>query len=136
MKKTKRKKRRMRRIGSSALLLLTLTLTGISYAGKKQKGGETYAVVGGTVFRESGLSLPGAEVAISPDPQAGQTAVKLRDSKAVSDSRGEFAFRVPVTAMRYTVKAKLKGFEPQQKSVDIEGEQRTDVTLILPVVSK
>ena len=126
----------MRRIGSSALLLLALTLTGNSYAGKKQKGSETYAVVGGTVFRESGLSLPGAEVAISPDPQPGQTAVKLRDSKAVSDSRGEFAFRVPVTAMRYTVKAKLKGFEPQQKSVDIEGEQRTDVTLILPVVSK
>lgn len=124
----------MRRIGSSVLLLLALA--GISYADKKQKGGEPYAVVAGSVFRESGLSLPGAEVAISPDPQAGQTPVKIRDSKAVSDNRGEFAFRVPVTAMRYTVKAKLKGFEPQQKSVDIEGEQRTDVTLVLPAVSK
>ena len=126
----------MRRIGSSALLLLALAFAGTSHAGKKQKGVETYAVVGGTVFRESGLSLPGAEVAISPDPQAGQTPVKLRDSKAVSDGRGEFAFRVPVTAMRYTVTAKLKGFGARQKSVDIEGEQRTDVTLILPAVSK
>ena len=88
------------------------------------------------MFRESGRALPGAEVMISPDPQTGQTPVKIRDSKAVSDNRGEFAFRVPVTAMRYTVKAKLKGFEPQQKSVDINGEQRTDVTLILPAVSK
>ena len=126
----------MRRIGSSVLLILALTFAGTSYADKKQKGAEPYAVVAGTVFRESGHSLPGAEVAISPEPQAGQTPVKLRDSKAVSDSRGEFAFRVPVTAMRYTVRAKLKGFEPQQKSVDIEGEQRTDVTLILPAVSK
>jgi len=126
----------MRRIGSSALLLLALALAGTSYAGKKQKGDEPYAVVAGTVFRESGHALPGAEVVISPDPQAGQTPVKLRDTKSVSDSRGEFAFRVPVTAMRYTVKARLKGFEPQQKPVDIEGEQRADVTLILPAVSK
>ena len=126
----------MRRIGSSALLLLALLFAGTASAEKKQKGGEPYAVVAGTVFRESGFALPGAEVAISPDPQAGQTPVKLRDSKAVSDSRGEFAFRVPTTAMRYTVTAKIKGFQPQQKSVDIEGEQRTDVTLILPAVSK
>jgi hypothetical protein len=132
----------MRRIGNSVLLflafalVLALALAGTSYAGKKPKAEEPYAVVAGTVFRESGLSLPGAEVVIAPDPQTGQTPVKLHDSKAVSDSRGEFAFRVPVTAMRYTVKAKLKGFEPQQKSVDIEGEQRTDVTLILPALSK
>ena len=88
------------------------------------------------MFRESGYALPGAEVVIVPDPQNGQTPVKIRYPKAVSDSRGEFAFRVPVTAMRYTVKASLKGFTAQQKSVDIEGEQRTDVTLILPAVSK
>jgi hypothetical protein len=135
MKRRRRRKKRMRRIGNSGLLL-ALVLAGTLHADKKQKAEEPYAVVGGTVFRESGLSLPGAEVVIVPDPQPGQTSVKLRDSKAVSDSRGEFAFRVPVTAMRYTVRAKLKGFETQQKSVDIEGEQRSDVTLILRAVSK
>lgn len=126
----------MRRIGSSVLVILALLAGGTSHAAKKKKAAEPYAVVGGTVFRESGLSLPAAEVSIAPDPQTGQTPVKIADPKTVSDNRGEFAFRVPVTAMRYTVKAKRKGFEPQQKSVDVEGEVRTDVTFILRQVSK
>jgi len=126
----------MRRTGSRLLILLAITLTATAFAEKKHKADEPYAVVGGTVFRESGLSLPGAEVVITPDPQPGQSPVKIAYPKAVSDGRGEFAFRVPVTAMRYIVRAKLKGFAPQEKSVDIEGEQRSDVTLILPAVSK
>ena len=127
----------MRRIGSSLAILLALSFAPASRGEKKrQQSTETYGLVGGTVFRESGFSLPGATVVIAPDPQPGQTAVKIHSPKAVSDSRGEFAFRVPVAAMRYTVKAEMKGFQPQQKSVDIEGEQRVDVTLILPAVSK
>jgi hypothetical protein len=126
----------MRRIGNSFLLLLAFSACVYSGAAKKQKAQEPYGVVGGTVFQNSGYALPGASVTISADPQPGQTPVKLQYPRAISDSRGEFAFRVPVTAMRYTVKAGLKGFEPQQKSVDIEGEQRIDVTLILSPVSK
>ena len=126
----------MRRIGSSVFVVLALLAGGTAHAARKRKTSEPFAVVGGTVFRESGLSLPGAEVSIAPDPQPGQTPVKIADPKAVSDNRGEFAFRVPVTAMRYTVKAKMKGFQPQQKSVDVEGEVRTDVTFTLPQVSK
>lgn len=126
----------MRRTGSSALLFLALLAAGAGAADKKPKAQESYAIVGGTVFRESGYALRGAEVTIAPDPQPGQSAVKIRNSKAVSDGRGEFAFRVPVTAMRYTVEAHMKGFEDQRKSVDIEGEQRVDVTLVLPAVSK
>ena len=128
----------MRRIGSSvaAALAIAAALTGACHAEKNHQSAGVYAVVGGTVFRESGYALPGAEVMIVPDPQPGQERVKIHEPKAISDHRGEFAFRVPLTAMRYTVKAHLKGFEPQQKSVDIEGEQRVDVTLILPAVSK
>ena len=126
----------MRRIGSNLLLVLVLALACSAYADKKRKGEEPYGVLAGTVFLESGRALAGAEVTIAPDPQPGQTAVKIRDNKAVSDHRGEFAFRVPVSAMRYTVRAQLKGFQPQQKSVDMEGEVHTDVTLILPAVSK
>lgn len=125
-----------RRIGSSIRLVLALSLASTAHADKRHKAEETYGIVGGTVFRESGYALPGAEVTITPDPQAGQAAVKIRYSKATSDARGEFAFRVPVNAMRYTVEAHMKGFESQRKSVDIEGEQRMDVTLILPTVSK
>lgn len=126
----------MRRIGSSFLLVFAVALSFAAGADKKHKGAEPYAVVGGTVFRESGYSLPGADVVLSPDPQPGQSPVKMRSLKALSDGRGEFAFRVPVSPMRYTVKAQMKGFEHREKSVDIEGEQRIDVTLTLPAVSK
>jgi hypothetical protein len=137
--KTRKKRKRMRRIGSSVLLCLLLGLPWTAYADKKHKekaDAASYAVVGGSVFRESGYALPGADVMISPDPQPGQAPVKIQNPRAMSDNRGEFAFRVPTTAMRYTVKAKAKGFEPLQKSADIEGEVRVDVTLILPAVSK
>jgi len=127
----------MRRIGSSFVLgaAIAIALTCAGYAERNHQSG-VYAVVGGTVFRESGYALPGAEVVIAPDPQPGQEHVKIHEARAISDHRGEFAFRVPASAMRYTVKAHLKGFEPQQKSIEIEGEQRVDVTLILPAVSK
>lgn len=131
----------MRRSGNSLFLVFAFALAASLcaaslYADKKPKNAGPYGVVGGTVFRESGYALRGAEVVLSPDRQPGQDPVKIRSPKAISDGRGEFAFRVPVSAMRYTVSAHLKGFEPRQKSVDIEGEQRVDVTLVLPAVSK
>ena len=128
-----------RRIGSNFLVFAALCLALMPGAGaekKKHHVEEPYAIVGGTVFRESGYSLPGASVFLSADPQPGQTPVKIRNPRAISDDRGEFAFRVPVTPMHYIVKAQMKGYEPQEKSVDIEGEQRLDVTLSLPAVSK
>ena len=131
---------RTRRIGSSAALLVlaAFSLSTLSAAKKhgERKDAEPYAIVGGTIFRESGFSLPGAEVTIVPDPQPGQSPVKLRNTKALSDGRGEFAFRVPTSPMRYTIKAQAKGFQPQQKSIDVEGEVRTEVTLSLPAESK
>jgi hypothetical protein len=137
--KTRKKRKRMRRIGSSAILCLLLCLPWTAHADKKPKekaGAQPYAVLGGTVFRESGLAFPGADVMIAPDPQPGQVPVKIQYPRAISDNRGEFSFRVPPTAMRYTVSAKAKGFEARQKSADIEGEVRIDVTLVLPAVSK
>src|ERR1051326_1738794 len=97
MKRRRRRKKRMRRIGNSGLLL-ALVLAGTLHADKKQKAEEPYAVVGGKGFRESGLSLPGAAAVIVPDPQPGQTSVKLRDSKPGSARRAGSPFRVPVTA--------------------------------------
>src|SRR5262249_11814513 len=131
-------RKKMRRIGSSFLWLLLLLLSGAAHADKKKEKSapQPYAVLGGTVFRESGYSLAGADVSIVPDPQPDQTPVKIQNYKAVSDNRGEFAFRVPATPMRYIVSAKAKGFESRQKTADIEGEVRIDVTLILPAVSK
>jgi len=129
----------MRRIGSSfaPILALAVCFAGAAAARKHdKKTAEPFAILGGTVFHDNGLSFPGAEVTAAPDPQPGQTAVPMQNLKAISDARGEFAFRVPTSAMRYTVRAQAKGFRAQQKFADIEGEMRTDVTLVLQPESK
>ncbi len=56
--------------------------------------------------------------------------------KGTANSRGEYVFRVPTTAARYTVIASAKGLKSQQKAVSIEGEQRVDVTFTLEPESK
>ena len=118
------------RTGSSLVALLAL-LAPLALAGKKPP--EPQAVVAGTVFRDDGFSLPGAEVELSlaPGSQAGH---KLKKMKAVSDARGEFAFRVPTDDLEYSLTASAPGFEPQQKSVRVSGEVRVDVFFSLEAV--
>lgn len=131
-------KKRMTRSGSSALLILLVGCIGAEAAGaaKKKAGVEPYAVVGGTVFRDPGLAFPDAQVTLTPDPAPGQPASPIKKLSAISDRRGEFAFRVPVTAMRYTIRASAKGYTPQQRTVSVEGEQRVDATFTLEPESK
>lgn len=87
--------------------------------------------MGGTVFRESGLALPGAEVTLAADAEnAGQK--KGKPQKQITDARGEFAFRVPSEPRRYTVTATAKHFQSREKTIAIQGYERTDVTLTLP----
>lgn len=50
---------------------------------------------------------------------------------AMSDHRGEFAFRVPPGEGNYHVAAVLKGYKPAAKDVSISGEERVDITLTL-----
>jgi carboxypeptidase family protein len=91
-----------------------------------------HAVVAGTVFRENGFSLPGAAVTLAVK-DAPKKAKKLQ---SVSDSRGEFAFRVPPGAATYLVRASLKGFQPVEKEASVSGDERVEVTLVLPSESK
>jgi len=111
-------------VGSKLAVLLLCGLLS-SAAGKKP---EPYAVVAGTVFREDGFSLPGASVTLLP-----KDAPKGKKLEAMSDARGEFAFRVPAGAAAYVVKAARKGFQPAEKEAS---EGRVDVTLILSAESK
>jgi len=123
----------MRRIGSSLVLLITLAMA--AYAGEK-KSAAPYALVAGTVFREPGFALPSAEVTVVPNPAEGQAPVKIKKLEARSDARGEFAFRVPPVPMRYTIRVSAKGYQPEEKSVSVEGEQRADATFTLRAESK
>jgi hypothetical protein len=99
------------------------------------KGDAPHAVVAGTVFRENGFSLPGAEVTLAVK-QAPGVSKKTKKLQSVSDSRGEFAFRVPPGAATYVVKASLKGFQSVEKEASVSSEERVEVTLVLPSESK
>jgi Carboxypeptidase regulatory-like domain len=127
MTRTMRTKTGSSVVGSKFAVLLVCGLLS-SAAGKKP---EPYAVLAGTVFREDGFSLPGASVTLRP-----KDTPKAKKLEAVSDARGEFAFRVPAGAATYLVKAARKGFQPAEKEASVSGEGRVDVTLLLSAESK
>ena len=131
----KRRKRRKKRIGISLLLLAAVfTLPAL---GDKKKEAESYFLVAGTVFQESGFALPNADVVLIPDPQPDAPRTKIKKLQTVSDSRGEFAFRISTIAMRYIIKVSAKGFQSGEKPVTIEGQEgRLDVTFQLHEESK
>ncbi len=103
---------------------------------EKRKQAEPYGLVGGTVFREPGFALAGAEVTIVADPESGPAPAGWKKQQAATGGRGEFAFRVPVQPMRYALHAQAKGYGPQDKQVSIEGEKRVEVTFLLAPESK
>lgn len=92
-----------------------------------EKRPQTFAVVAGTVFQESGRSLPGAQVTITPKSEdASGSSKRMKALKAVTDTRGEFAVRVPAGAMRYNIRAMAKGFQPEEKEVTTSWDERVD----------
>ena len=135
--RTKKKMRKRTTSGSKlAILLLALSVLLVTPAAaekkpKKPSASEAFSVIAGTVYRPPGFALPGAEVEITPE-----TDGKSKKMKAVSDSRGEFAVRVPVVPMKYKVDVKSNGYQPQQQAVSIEGEQRKDLSFQLEPVIK
>ncbi len=131
----KRKKRRMRKSGTSLICLLILAVP-LAGAGKKKIVPEAYSIVAGTVFRESGFALPQAEVTLIPDPQPDGLPVKVKKLSTVSDARGEFVFRVPSASMQYTVRVAAKGYHGEEKTITVHGDERADVTFQLREESK
>ncbi len=132
------RKMRKRRIGSrlAALVLAAgvLFLGAPLVGGKDKKKAAEYALVAGTVFRANGLSLPGAEVSI--EAAGASSGFKFKKQHALSDARGEFAFRVPPVAMKYTVSAKAAGYQEQAKEAEVAGYDRVDVFFRLEPSSK
>ena len=126
------------RIGSSRIFLASVSLVLCFFelpAADKPKKPSPYSVVAGTVFKESGLSLPGASVTLSQETFVGAKG-KAKSLSAVSDSRGEFAFRVPPVTAKYAVSAMMKGYSAETKIVAVSAEERIDVTFTLREESK
>jgi hypothetical protein len=109
---------------SAGVLWLSLPLAGA--ADKSKRAEEPYGLVTGTVFQESGYLLRGAEITVKPAPE-GKSAVRIKTATALSDARGEFAIRVPAVAMRYIVSVKAPGFQAQEKTVTVNGDERADL---------
>ena len=133
--RTRKKKRKKTKIGVSrrfalffalpALLAGALFVVPMSAAGPKRT-----AVVAGTVFRDPGFSFPGVEVTLSPLVLP-PGVKKLKPMRFVSDARGEFAFYPPAGQARYKVSASAPGFPAEEKTVEIQADERVDVYLTL-----
>ena len=102
----------------------------VSWAAGKERKKKALATIAGTVFRDPGFALRGAEVILEPAPE-GATSVKVKKMRAVSDGRGEFAFYVPAAQMRYQLTVQAQGLQPEKRYVTIAGEERQDVYVTL-----
>lgn len=112
------------RIGVSLVALFLLPCSGLPAAHFQKSG--NYALVAGTVFRDTGFSLPNADIMLAAKtPPEG--VKKFRPLRTVSDARGEFAFRVPAAKAEYTLTVKADGFQPEQRDVTVAGDERSDI---------
>ncbi|HBY59332.1 MAG TPA: hypothetical protein DEH78_05890 [Solibacterales bacterium] len=118
----RKKTRKKTRTGSRLrLLLLAAACAWVGAAAPPPE-----ALIAGTVFREPGFALPGAEVTVDPD-QKKPKKLKVKRTVLRSDARGEWALRVPAEPLRYTVTVKAAGFQTVTRDVEIHGEERADV---------
>jgi len=132
--------RKKRKSGSRAGWLLPVLAIAACVAGfgappGKSRKAETFALISGSVFRETGFSLPGAELVLDVAPGANLPR-KFKKIKFSSDARGEFAVRVPPAPMRYTVSVRAAGYKPETKEVSVQGEDRVELFFRLEPESK
>lgn len=136
------KKRKMKRTttGSKTFLPIVLVVALLSAlplgAKKKEKpAAEPFAVIAGTTYRPPGLSLPGVRVRVRPE-KAEKAAAPFKAVDAVTDTRGEFAIRVPAVPGKWSVDVSANGYQPKSTSVTIEGEQRLELSFVLEPETK
>lgn len=134
--RTKKSPKTKTRIGKPRRAFLALVPFFPLFAGKK-KSADLYAIIGGTVFRDPGFALRGAEVMLEPEKPV-VNGSKLKGQKAISDARGEFAFRVaPLEGAKYKLTASMPGMKPETRVAETHGgEERIDVTFTLLPASK
>lgn len=130
-RRTKKKRRTGARIGwlAAGVAWLGCLLT-VQAAEKTRPQAAPGAMIAGTVFRESGLSLAGAEVSVVPASEE-KGKRRVRPLKVVSDARGEFVVRLPAGPARYRVAASARGYQTAEQTVEIQGEERVDLSIVL-----
>lgn len=110
----------------AALLLLLLTvMAGDGLAGTQVD----YSLIKGTVFAEA-HPFRGAKVTILRIDIDAKKQKKTR-KEYYSDRNGEFAFRMDVGPARFRVTVEAKGFKTEMKEVEVSGDERADISVIL-----
>lgn len=102
---------------------------------KSKKEQTPYALVTGTVFRDTGLSLPGAQVTLAAVGDS-REARKFKKIQIETSQRGEFVVRLAAAPMSYALSVKAPGYQPQEKPITVTGEDRIDVFFRLEPASK
>ncbi|HVS20611.1 MAG TPA: carboxypeptidase-like regulatory domain-containing protein [Pyrinomonadaceae bacterium] len=91
------------------------------------------AFIRGSVFTESGRSVPGVRVELARIVDENSTQ-KL-DSRVTGET-GEFVFRLPPETAKYRVTLKADGVQPASKDVEVEGAAVYRVALSLKAIPK
>lgn len=131
LKRTKRTKRIGTKILGRTLLALLLAAglpTGLTGADKKKQEKKLAAVIAGTVFRDPGFAVAGAEIELLEVRADGK---KSKSRKSMTDGRGEFAFSVPPVEQKFKVKASAKGLQSEEKETASTPGARIDVFFTL-----
>jgi Carboxypeptidase regulatory-like domain len=94
----------------------------------------------GAVFDSDGRSLGGARVKLMRIPTEEQKKEGKRVDSLTRDyttnSRGEFAFRLPSVRARYQLTATLQGYKPDVKVVDVSEDEAVPVAFSLEPLKK
>jgi len=93
------------------------------------------SLIRGSVFTPIGQSIAGARVKLvrvrTPEEESAKKKVKADTRDYVTNTRGEFTFRVPSMRARYMVSAKASGFTNDSKIVDVNESEAVAVALTL-----
>ena len=96
---------------------------------------EMTATLIGATFDPNGFLLPGVRVVLERIPIEGEEVKPLK-LEQVSNSSGEFAFRLPGERARYRLTASAQGFEAETQMVDVAGGERRRIAIRLKTRSK
>ena len=98
------------------------------------------SLIRGAVFNSNGASFAGVSLKLvrgpTPDEEKEHKRVGSFSLKYITNSHGEFAFRVPAGRARYQVTASLFGYKPETKIVDVNEFESVPLAFSLEPVKK
>ena len=105
--------------------LFVATLLVLTVKGTADPETEIQAILFGTAFQESGLSLPGAKIVAFDQNKP------HKKYRTVTNSRGEYTIRVPAGESTYIITASAPKFEPAKRSIKVYDSEKSTANLIL-----